>query len=262
MKFVKTFDQYIAEAKNVTVFDFDDTLGVSKNVQQVMRFVDGKPISNIKEELLKLGLKHTEIVDVWPSKKHPGGKIACLSTEGFREYVYLMNKQGIVVHMGADSELIGKGVEDVVDFSDASHVNLNTTRPVKRMIDVAKDAEKQGEDLKIVTGRKVDTPIASLEKGKIEPTNARDISNFLKKQGVKSVDSEDVYGAADINPQNIPASKAEIIADKIVKKDTEEIEFYDDDKRNVEAVEKLNEPGKLPVVKSKRINRKVVLKNK
>jgi hypothetical protein len=231
MKFIKTFVEFIAEKRSF-VFDFDDTLAVTKDTIGILMLQDGKGQENIEEYLIKAGVDKEDIVKILASERY-GGKIAQVSSAGFRGFYDHALQAKQILHFDGNKNLSSSGTEFIVDFSDAA--NIENPKPIEKTIKLMKKEEEKGNDIKVVTGRQLDKPIKNIEGEKVMPTNKKDIVEFLQAQGIEIAHS-DIYSASDIDSNNVPRAKADIIADKIAKPGIEKVEFFDDDykkKRNL-----------------------------
>jgi len=238
MKFIKTFVEFIAEKRSFS-FDFDDTLAVTEDTIGILMLLDGRGQESILEYLENAKVDKKHIAKIEQSEKY-GGKIAYLYSAGFREfYDYaLQNKE--ILHFDGNKNLRSSGIEFIVDFSDAA--NIENPKPIKKTLDLMRKEEEKGNDINVVTGRKLEKPIENVDGEKVMPTNKQDIIEFLRSQGIE-ISPSDIHSAADINSNNVPKAKAEIIADKIAKPEIDKIEFFDDDFKNIQAVKKLKKVG-------------------
>jgi hypothetical protein len=242
MKFIKTFVEFVAEKRSF-VFDFDDTLAVTKDTIGILMLQDGKGQEDIEKYLEEAGIDKKEIASISSSEKY-GGKIAQISSAGFRSFYDHALQTNQILHFDGNKNLKSSGTEFIVDFSDAA--NIENPKPIEKTIKLMKKEEEKGNEIKVVTGRKLEKPIENVDGEKVMPTNKKDIAEFLQSQGIEIAPS-DIHSAADVNSSNVPKAKAEIIADKIAKPDIEKIEFFDDDYKNTQAVKKLGKVGKTKV---------------
>lgn len=242
MKFIKSFVEFIAE-KTSYVFDFDDTLGITNDTIGILMLQDGKGVEEIEAYLKNAGIKKESIAKISYSKKY-GGKIAHLFSNGFRDFYDHALQKKEILHFNGNKDLKSSGTEFLVDFSDAA--NIEDPKPIEKTVSLMRKEEKKGNDIKVVTGRKLEKPIENINGDKVMPTNKKDIVKFLQSQGIE-ISPSDIYSASDIDSNNVPKIKAEIIADKIAKPNIEKIEFFDDDYKNTQEVAKLKKVGNTKV---------------
>ena len=245
MNNIPTFQDFLLEKKTekVFVFDFDDTLGVTENPTGILHLIDGEPIEDIENFLLDYGVPKKEIMYTAPSKKYIGGEIAYITSHGYKLYgnhaKKLRDAGKLTIHYGGEDQPLFKGSESIIDFSPSSNIDLHSTKPIKSIIDVMKDAENNGHEIGVITARKGKTPMKSIDGDLVSTTNAKDIVRFLHKYGIKTITLDDVYGAADFNT-NIPITKATIIVQNFIDKyNANQVNFYDDDPKNTNAVDSL-----------------------
>lgn len=250
MKNLPTYEQYLLEqnSEKVFVFDFDDTLGVTDNPVGILHMIDGEASSDIESILTKdYNVPKDEILYIALSKKYIGGEIAYISSHGYKLYgnaaKKLRDEGKLKMYYGGESRPLLKGTEDLIDFSTSSYVNPTSTKPINQVIDVMKNAEKNGHEIGVITARKGKLPMKSIDGDIVRTTNVKDMVNFLHKRGVKTITIDDVYGAADFG-NDIPVTKATLIVNAFIKKyNANTVNFYDDDRKNTDAADTIKIPN-------------------
>ena len=264
------------QKKDLHVFDFDDTLGVttSPTLVAAVEYSGGDPedpasyvsIKNLKNRIAKVvkGVKTPTQADV----NSPGlsGDIVrsndvlddteavVLDTEQYRDwkekYIPGGNHTRLVISPSIEKDIraAGKKMFDtgktgeihVADFSPSSTIGTDV-EPINNMLDVFEDAENAGDKTAVVTARKGATDLDALGGGKIPATNASDIQDFLAAEIGSNADS--VFGAADFNPSDPASAKRDLVA-YLHDADIDNILFYDDDPENARKVAQLcDRPG-------------------
>jgi phosphoglycolate phosphatase-like HAD superfamily hydrolase len=256
MKILRWAEFLNEEEKKVYVFDFDDTLAKTDDLVGILRLVDGVPVKDIKAQLEEDGVPREEIKKTTPSKKYEGGEMAWVTSRGYRIYLSAVKKEAedgveqvgnksrgnIKLIYDREEEAAGEGVEDLIDFTASAHLDPNRTKAVPHMVSLAKTASKHNE-VGVVTARRGETEMISVDGERVEATNKKDIARWLKGKGV-DIDADDVYGAADYGKSNFPKLKADIVAREFIdKKQPDSLRFFDDDPKNAAEVGKLDPVG-------------------
>lgn len=225
--------------KQVHVFDFDDTLGLTKNANGVIVYKDGKPAfknpAELKAHLAReYGVKDSDYLEPGVKMiKSRGAPAAYLSSAGLAriQKVIPKDRQGAT---GQDTESRAY-VEDgdyrlLIDFTPSSNTNIETTEPIEKTVDRMKKANSQGSDTIVITARQAEGPGTDFEGNTVTATNGKDMADFLASQGAKP--TKGVLGVVGKN-------KGEEIIKKFVsnQEPPEEIHFYDDLRKNTDEVE-------------------------
>lgn len=223
--------------KQVHVFDFDDTLGLTKNANGVMLYRDGKPAHKNRKEVTEwlgsLGVPTSAILDpgIVPIPERDGGMAVYLTSSGLAKVqkAFPSDKQGVTT--GYSDKVNQPGETILIDFTPSSGTDVENTEPIPPTINKLKKANAQGSDTIVITARKATGAGTDFKGNSIEATNSEDMEEFLEKQGAKPTD-----GVMGVTGQN----KGLAIINKYVKNDEEapeEIHFYDDLKKNTDEVE-------------------------
>jgi hypothetical protein len=237
--------------KQLHIFDFDDTLGKTKNPNGVMLYKNGNPAHTTDDDAVSWFKSY----GILPNNFLEGPPDGKASPKYGKKVQYFDNLKGWAVYI--DSEALAKLTgspefqnkkftatkQDIppanidqalyIDFSPSKHVDLKTTEPITHAIDKLKSAEKNGADTWVLTARAPHGKIKNFAGEDVPITNAKDIENFLKGR------PDEVDGVTGKN-------KGEAILSKLKKKALvssfkdfpEEIHFYDDAANNVKDVEK------------------------
>jgi hypothetical protein len=257
------------KSKDLHVFDFDDTLGVttSPTLVAAVEYNGGDPedpdsyipIKDLKSRVGSIvkGLKTPKQADV-DSPGLSGDEVRSndelddsqaivLDTEQYRDwkekYIPSGDHVRLVINpnIGKDIRRAGQkmfqqgktGEIHVADFSPSSTIGTSVM-PIKQMLSVLAQAESSGDDTAVVTARKGKTDLDALGGGKIPATNASDIEDFVSKEA--GVAPDVVYGAADFSPTDPASGKRDLIIQLASDEDIENIHFYDDDPENAKRV--------------------------
>lgn len=217
----------------VHVFDFDDTLGLTSNANGIMLYNDGKPVHKSEKEvrdwMSKLGLSDKDLLDP-KIKKIPerDGAYAIYVTSAALAKVqkeYPSEQQGVT----GVKDVPKKGEAILIDFTPSASTDPSTTKPIKPTIDKLKKANSQGSDTIVITARQATGKGKDFAGKDVSATNAKDLEDFLSKQGAKPSD-----GVMGVSGQD----KGQAIVNKYIKGDKppKEIHFYDDLKKNTDQV--------------------------
>tara|TARA_R100000664_G_scaffold21308_1_gene30635 strand:- start:2986 stop:4131 length:1146 start_codon:yes stop_codon:yes gene_type:complete len=269
-------DDLQRDKRDLHVFDFDDTLGVtdSPTLVAAVEYSGGDPNDPksyvpVKDLGDRVGAKVKGIQlpknsdfqfsglsgnEVRSNNKLDDAQAIVLDTEQYRDwkekYIPSGDHVRLVVAPDIDAQIksAGKRMSDmgttgeihVADFSPSSTIGTNV-QPIDSMLDVFSTAESEGDATAVVTARKGETDLDSLGGGKIPATNAADIQDFLASEIGSNADV--VYGAADFNPTDPATGKKDLIQRLAIKDDIDNVHFYDDDPENAKRVEQLcNDP--------------------
>lgn len=220
--------------KQVHVFDFDDTLGITTNANGVMLYKDGKPAhkseADVRTWLKSIGIADKDILDpgIVSISEREGGFAAYLSSAALAKIqkAYPKGKQSVT----GVSEPSAEGENVLIDFTPSSNTSMDTTSPIKSTINKLKAADSQGSDTIVITARKATGGGTDFHGNSVEATNAKDMEEFLKAQGAPPT-----KGVMGVTGQN----KGDAIINKFMKspQPPEEIHFYDDLTKNTDEVE-------------------------
>lgn len=235
--------------KQIHIFDFDDTLGVTQDSNGMMLFRNGEPAWKTKEEaeawVKQNNLGHDLL------KGHKGSSIE--QPEGMSGFAVYVNSAGLssakkttAKHMYTPNlpkpgDPNSEGDVLVIDFSPSS--SAKTAEPIGPSIDKMKQATAQGSETQVITARSGESGIASGEKktpkdfaGKEYPPSVeKDLADFLKKQGVtpKNRANTPIKGMGGGNKGD-QIKKTYFSGDPESQPD--EVHFYDDDGDNINKV--------------------------
>jgi len=265
------------QKKDLHVFDFDDTLGITKSatIHVAFDYNGGDPndpssYSPVTDLAARIG-------------KSGAGKVrtstqAGITTDGLSGDKltavpdYLQGSQAVVLntdqykiwkakHMsglsdptrplvypnGNVEELVKKaaakmngkpGEIHAVDFSPSS--GLGDAEPIDATLAKFSEREAAGDITAVVTARKGQTGMGTFGGKQVQATNVEDIKDFMGDEAGEHPDY--VFGAADFG-NKVADNKREIIKN-IVGANPEGIDdvyFYDDDAKNARAVQRLED---------------------
>jgi len=222
--------------KQLHIFDFDDTLGITQNANGVMLYRDGKPAHKSADELKQWLQKHNvtqkDILE-------PGIK-KIDKRDGFAAYLSSAGLAKIQKNTPRDKQgAVGQNTEDnaykdgdnlLIDFTPSSGTDTKNTKPIKNTITRIRNANRAGAKTAVVTARKADGDGVDFDGNIVPATNAKDMSSWLAKYGAKPTD-----GVIGVTGKN----KGKAIIDIFVKNsdnEPDEIHFYDDLKKNTDEV--------------------------
>ena len=230
------------EKDELHVFDFDDTLGETNNLNGVILYKDGAPVHKSKSEAeawaKSLGAKVEKT-------EQPGGKVG----DAWAVYVMSNNlapfqkpysKNQTVTPNAPTTKNDNKDPKFpgsiYVDFTPSSFIDPKTTKPIATGIDRLKAANSAGAKTMVMTARagegmtKPDgTHITSGENfaGKeVGISNEKDAISFLKAQGA----------APNQGAQGRRMGDKGMDIAKIIDKEDKEVHFYDDQESNTTKV--------------------------
>lgn len=226
--------------KQVHVFDFDDTLGVTQNANGVMVYRDGKPAfknaASLKSYLLSAyGVKESDYLEpgITNISSRESSPAAYLSSAGLAriQKVIPKDRQGATGQDTEKNAYVTDGEDRLlIDFTPSSGTSIDTTTPIKKVVDRLKKSNAQGSDTIVITARQATGSGVDFEGNTVSSTNGGDMSDFLSKQGAQP--TKGVLGVVGKN-------KGEEIIKNFIKgrNSPEEIHFYDDLRKNTEEVE-------------------------
>ena len=254
--------------KDLHVFDFDDTLGVttSSTLVAAVEYNGGDPddptsyipIKDLKGRVggIVKGLKTPAQADisspgisgdvVRSNDELDNAEAIVLDTAQYRDwkekYIPSGNHKRLVINpniekdiMSVGRDMFSKGITGeihVADFSPSSTIGTDV-KPINQMLNLLAKVSADGDETAVVTARKGKTDLDALGGGKIPATNASDIENFVSQEVGSSPDT--VIGAADFNPSDPAAAKRDLIT-KLHSDQVDNIHFYDDDPENARRV--------------------------
>lgn len=226
--------------EQVHVFDFDDTLGLTKNANGVMVYRDGKPAFKNDAELKSYlssayGVKDSDYLEPGIKKisSRDGAPAAYLSSAGLAriQKVVPKDRQGATGQSTEKNAYVADGEDRLlIDFTPSSGTNIDTTEPIDKTINRLKNANAQGSDTIVITARQATGQGKDFEGQEVGATNGKDMVDFLAKQGAKP--TKGVLGVVGKNKGD------EIIKTFVANQDPpKEIHFYDDLQKNTDEVE-------------------------
>mgnify|MGYP001500926028 CR=1 FL=1 len=254
--------------KDLYVFDFDDTLGVttSPTLVAAVEYSGGDPndstsytpikdlksrIGNVVKGLqtpAQAGVNSPGISGnvVRSNDKLDDAEAVVLDTEQYRDwkekYIPSGDNVRLVINPNIENDIMraGKSMFDrgvtgeihVTDFSPSSTIGSNV-RPINPVLDILSKANAAGDETAVVTARKGETDLDSLGGGKIPATNAADIEDFVAHEAGTAPDI--VIGAADYNPADPASAKRDLVI-ALYDQQIDNIHFYDDDPENARKV--------------------------
>lgn len=213
----------MANIENLFAFDFDDTLAITPSIIGVKRSDNsGKSDPNFREWIHQNNLDFHEIEN--PDSED---EIIWFSSGDFAKYEKAHGK---------DIEFLeGNQLRDEYDFTKTASVDVDNSSPISPILDIMKDAASQPNSrVVIITARGGENSVRGLGgRGMTKPTNREDIRNFLSNQGI-SMDSSNITTAGDIGEG--PSAKIAAMENYIDVYSPQNIYFYDDNLRNVQAI--------------------------
>lgn len=219
--------------KQVHLFDFDDTLGVTTNANAIMLYQDGQPVhrseSEAREWMKKLGLSDKDLLDpgIVPIPERNNAYAIYLSSSGLAkaQSKYDKSQQKVTGHSEPD-----EGEQILIDFTPSRGTDVETTKPIKQTIEKLKSANAAGAKTAVVTARSASGEVEDIHGKKLNATNAKDMEEFLAKQG--AAPTAGVFGVSG-------GDKGDKIKKQFVDvaNPPEEVHFYDDLSKNTKDVE-------------------------
>lgn len=272
MRYLKYFEDNFPENapanKQLHIFDFDDTLGVTLNPNGVMLYRNGVPAHKSPEEVLawleRYGLSESDLIPGPDGKSiqffdNLGGWAAYVNSAVLAK---LTKSDDFKDKRNRWSTGGGTPPEDIdqalyIDFTPSGYIDQETTRPIRNVIKKLNDMEAAGADTMVLTARRGTGADVNFKGEKVPITNKEDIESFLRKNdedpSTKPVDvvvglgggdkGEHIYRSID-NADSKSAAIAKEFPDQIRNKIKrlgewpDEIHFYDDAGQNTDAVEK------------------------
>lgn len=219
--------------KQVHVFDFDDTLGVTDNPNGVMPYMNGQPMLKSEDDAKKWLQQNGLQSDLLAPKDGPAikniperdGYAVYLSSAGLAKIQSKVPKEKQKVT--GFSQPDEKGDSLLIDFTPSSFVDQKTTKPIKQTIDKLKQANSMGAKTAVMTARKGEGTGINFSGEKVPNTNSADIDKYLSSKGAKPN-----AGVLGVSGQN----KGDAIKKKFDVMNPEEIHFYDDLSKNTAEV--------------------------
>ena len=269
MKYLKYFEDVPHDApiqNQLHVFDFDDTLGVTKNANGVMLYNHGVSAHKTPEDVLdwlsKYGLSKSDLIP------GPDGQTIQFfdNLDGYAAYVDSAKLAVLTGSADFKHETkrypTGYGIPPAninqalyIDFTPSGNIDQKDTTAIGNVIKKLTDMEEKGADTMVLTARKGDGVGINFKGEEVPITNKKDIEEFLKKHdpnpSTKAVDVVvGLGGEADRNKGNYiykSIDAAEDAAAKDFPKEIktkikrlgewpDEIHFYDDADQNTTAV--------------------------
>lgn len=220
--------------KQVHVFDFDDTLGVTLNANGIMPYLDGKPVLKSEKEardwLKSMGLSNSDLLppEIAKISNRDNGYAVYVTSAALAKIQskYTKDMQAVT---GKD-EPPKEGESILIDFTPSANTDLDSTQPIDSTIDKMKKANSQGSKTIVITARQASGQGTNFKGEPVDASNGKDMEEFLSKQGAKP--SDGVMGVTGKN-------KGNAIIDKYLSsgEPPEEIHFYDDLSKNTKEVE-------------------------
>jgi len=223
--------------KQVHVFDFDDTLGLTVNANGVMLYNDGSPAhkteADVKQWLSSLGVPMSAILPpgIVPIPERENGMAVYLNSSGLGrvQKAFPPAKQGVTT--GFADKVNQPGETILIDFTPSSGTDTENTQPIEPTVNKLRRANAQGSDTIVITARKADGVGTDFHGNPVPATNSQDMEQFLSRLGAKPTD-----GVMGVTGQN----KGIAIIKKYLSEpggSPEEVHFYDDLEKNTKEVE-------------------------
>lgn len=221
--------------KQLHIFDFDDTLGVTNDSNGVMLYKDGVPAWKSAKDaetwIKSVGIGGDDLL------KGPNGSTfeQPYGMEGFAAYVSSGVLPAVKRAVGgnvliAPDKPTGDSKGDAAVFDFTSSATAKIAEPIKDTVNKLKSVDSSGGSTAIVTARSGESAGATRKNFAGEDVTVsveKDLSNFMKKQGAPL--TKGVYG---IDGKN----KGEFIKNNLLDPMPDEIHFYDDDSSNIDKV--------------------------
>lgn len=219
--------------KQVHLFDFDDTLGVTTNANAIMLYQDGEPVHKSEKDarnwMKSVGLSGGDLLD-------PGIVAIPERDNAYAIYVSSAGLAKVQSKYGKEDQKVtgfsepDKGEQILIDFTPSSGTDIETTKPIDQTIEKLKAANAAGAKTAVVTARTAKGAVEDIHGKKISATNQKDMEEFLSKQGAAPTDG--VFGVSG-------GDKGGKIKQHFVDvaEPPEEIHFYDDLSKNTKDVE-------------------------
>lgn len=224
--------------KQAHIFDFDDTLGLTKNANGVMLYRDGIPAHQTEEEALDW------LDSMGVSQKHylvgPGGATfeRPAGLDGVAAYVDsagLAKLQKQLAFTVTPTQPQAPGDVLYIDFTPSAYVDVTTTDPINSTIDKMKRVAAQGSDTMVITARASNKqdPGVNFSGEPVVPSNAEDMEQFLSSKG--AVPTQGVLGVKGMDKSTEIIRK--FFGSRPPQDQPDEIHFYDDHPRNTQQVD-------------------------
>lgn len=228
--------------KQVHVFDFDDTLGVTKNANGVMLYRDGAPVHKTAAEaaewLSSMGVTEKNYLP------GPGGQTfeKPAGQEGVAAYIDSAGLAKLQKQIPRSNQSVSpkppvdkKGDSLYIDFTPSAFVDVSTTDPINSTLQKMKKAAGQGSETMVITARASDKrrPGVNFAGEPVVPSNAEDMEKFLASQG--AAPTQGVLGVQGANKGDEIIKK--FFTSRSPEKQPDEVHFYDDLSKNTEEVD-------------------------
>lgn len=228
--------------KQVHVFDFDDTLGVTKNANGVMLYRDGAPahksVADVEEWLSSMGVTEKNYLPGPDGKtfEKPAGQ------DGVAAYIDSAGLATLQRQIPRTQQSISprppiekKGDALYIDFTPSAYVDTSTTDPINSTLQKMKSAASQGSETMVITARASDKrrPGVNFAGEPVVPSNAEDMEKFLAAQG--AAPTQGVLGVQGQNKGDEIIRK--FFSSRPLKAQPDEVHFYDDLSKNTEEVD-------------------------
>lgn len=228
--------------KQAHVFDFDDTLGITKNANGVMLYRDGKPAHKSSKEaaewLESMGVSEKNYLpgpngETFEQPSGLDGVAAYIDSAGLAKLQKQIPRTQSSVSPKPPTEKKGDAL--YIDFTPSAFVDVNTTDPINSTLQKMKKAASQGSETMVITARASDKkkPGVNFSGEPVVPSNSEDMENFLSSQGAAPT-----QGVLGVQGQN----KGDEIIRKFFKsrspeEQPDEVHFYDDLSKNTDEVD-------------------------
>lgn len=218
--------------KQVHLFDFDDTLGVTSNANAIMLYKDGKPVHKSEQEarewMKSMGLSDKDLLEpgIVAIPEREGAFAIYVSSSGLAKVQSKFDKTQQKVTGFSEPD---KGEQILIDFTPSASTDIETTKPIKQTIEKLKAANASGAKTAVVTARTAKGEGENIHGEKVGATNQEDMEEFLAKQGASPTDG--VFGVSGGDKGNKIKAQFIDVADS-----PEEVHFYDDLSKNTSDV--------------------------
>jgi hypothetical protein len=239
MKFKFWLKEEESHEKQSHVFDFDDTIAVTKGSNVVMLFQDGEPAHSSVEGAIEW-LKQNGVASDELLKGPKGSPFEYIpSRNGYAVYV---NSSGLAkiqnnyrdhyTFTTDDTPVPKKGPNILIDPTPSFGVDDSTTTPIDQTINRIKSLNSKGADTMVLTARRSEGGGKDIRGRHLTPTNSKDIFDFMKKHGAAPTDG--VVGTAGGQKGNELYKR--VVSSKPEQEKPDEIHFYDDNPMNTSNV--------------------------
>lgn len=228
--------------KQAHVFDFDDTLGLTKNANGVMLYKDGKPAHKTAKEaaawLKSMGVSEKNYLmgpggEAFEQPAGLDGVAAYIDSAGLAKLQKQIPRSQSSVSPKPPVDKEGDAL--YIDFTPSAFVDVNTTDPINSTIKKMKKAAAQGSDTMVITARASDKkkPGVNFAGEPVTPSNAEDMEKFLASQG--AAPTQGVLGVQGAN-KGVEIIK-KFFKGRPPEEQPDEVHFYDDLSKNTEEVD-------------------------